>query len=89
MAKSAFTAITGCKNLLHIPFYPGDRADYQLRNTLASRNGEWFLAQVDKKNVDNSSVIGVDCTRRIDHGYSEFTGETASWPHLRFVTCGN
>ena len=64
-------------------FMPGNN---HLANTLTVLNHKLFVRQVDQDNPNFATIVGIDCSRRIQNGNSLLLGQPTSWTNLSFET---
>ena len=65
-------------------FMPGDD---HLGDALAVFHHEILLRQIDEHHANLSTIVGIDGAGGVEHGDALLQGQSATGPHLGFVTC--
>jgi septum formation inhibitor-activating ATPase MinD len=56
-----------------------------LRDAISIMDQKRIYTEIDQKDFDLATVVGIDCTRGIENGYPELVCQSAPWPNLGLV----
>ena len=68
------------------PFCALMASNDHLGNAFAVIYHKFFLTKVDEDDAEFTTIVSVDCSRRVQHGDAFFQGKAATRANLRLVT---